>query len=434
MRLRSLLSRRVAIFAVFAAAYFLSQFFRSANAVLSKELAQDLALAAAQLGLMTSLFYVAFAMVQPPLGIALDRWGARAVTPTLMLVGAMGSLLFATGHAFAQVALGRALIGMGMAGVYMGSLKVFSRWFSLRRFATVSGFLVAFGSLGALSAAAPLARMAGVFGWRAVFLLGALAVVASALAVALVVRNAPPGAALREHGTEHGSIVQVFRNRTFIRIACADFFLVGTFLAAQGLWAGPFLYDVMGYTRNQAGTTLLFISLGALTGYPFSGWLAERFGMARVVVVGMTAFLLSQVGFLLAGRAGLGWLVCACFFVFGLGGSANILLLAHSRAVFPTAMTGRAVTGVNFFGMGGVAVLQWTMGVIIGSFAHDAAGRYPFAAFVAAFGITVVGGAAALLWYAPLAKEGRAAPLTVRFEPRMTGGADAGATAVREDA
>ncbi|MCJ7796725.1 MAG: MFS transporter, partial [Thermoleophilia bacterium] len=110
-------SRRLVIFALFSAAYFLSQFFRSANAVIAPDLSQELSIGAAQLGLMTSLFYAAFAAVQLPLGQALDRFGARVVTPSLMLVGAGGSLLFGAGHSFAVLALGRALIGMGMAGV-----------------------------------------------------------------------------------------------------------------------------------------------------------------------------------------------------------------------------------------------------------------------------------------------------------------------------
>ena len=307
------------IFALLGAAYFLSQFFRSANAVIAPDLSRELSIGAAQLGLMTALFYAAFSGVQLPLGAALDRFGARVVTPSLMLVGAGGSLLFGAGHSFAVLALGRALIGVGMAGVYMGSLKIFSQWFDIRGFATASGFIVAIGSLGALSAAAPLAYVAGAFGWRSVFWLGAGLIGLSALSVAVVTRNAPPGVALHEAGVEHGSIVQVFRSGTFLRIAATDFFLVGPFLAAQGLWAGPFLFDVLGVSRTQAGDLLLFISLGALCGYPFTGWLAERFGLARVVVVGLTGFILSQVGLLLAGAAGATWLVAACFFVSGSG-------------------------------------------------------------------------------------------------------------------
>ena len=78
------------------------------------------------------------------------------------------------------------------------------------------------------------------------------------------------------------------------------------------------------------------------------------------------------------------------------------------------SMTGRAVTGVNLFGMGGVAVLQWSMGVVIGSFARDAGGHYPLVAYVAAFGMTIVGGLVVLARYAPLARQAQpAAPRRV---------------------
>ena len=165
--------RASAIFGWFTAAYFLSYFFRSANAVIAGDLARDLALSADQLGLMTSLFFAAFAAIQLPLGIWLDRWGPRWVTPGLMLVGAAGSVIFALAPNFALLALGRALIGMGMAGILMGSLKIFSQWFPAHRFATMSGLLVGIGALGALAAATPLAWLNDAIGWRAVFGLGA---------------------------------------------------------------------------------------------------------------------------------------------------------------------------------------------------------------------------------------------------------------------
>src|SRR5665648_631890 len=74
-----------------------------------------------------------------------------------------------------------------------------------------------------------------------------------------------------------------------------------------------------------------------------------------------------------------------------------------SRSVFPTSMTGRAVTAVNLFGIGGSAVIQWGMGMVIGSFGCDSAGHYPPTAYAVALGITAVGGALSLLWYRSLA-------------------------------
>ncbi len=401
-----ILSRRTAIFAVLAAAYFLSQFYRSTNAVIAKDLSADLSLSASHLGLMTSLFYVSFAAVQLPLGAALDRFGPRYVTPGLMLVTALGSLLFGTAHGFAQLALGRALIGAGMAGVYMGSLKVFSRWFSVGKFATASGYLVGMGALGALGAGTPLAWFNQTFGWRSVFLGGSLLVAVSSGTIVAWVRNAPPGVDWRAGGDRTGGLADVFRDLRFWRIALLDFFLVGTLLSVQGLWGGPLLYDVLRMPQIEVGNVLVSLSAGALVGYLSSGWLAERFGKQRVLVATTGLFLAAQCAIVLGGLAGQEAVVRVAYPLFGVAGAANILLMAHVRAVFPTSMTGRAVTAVNLFGIGGTALLQWSMGVIVGSFGRNPQGHYPPEAYATAFALTIVGGLLALVFYAPLARQG----------------------------
>lgn len=405
-RLTTIFNRRTAIFGLFTAAYFLSYFFRSANAVIAPDLSRDLHLGAEQLGLMTSLFYAAFAAVQVPLGAALDRFGPRLVTPGLMLVTAVGAVVFATSHSFAQLALGRALIGMGMAGVFMGSLKVFSQWFSVRRFARVSGYLVGLGAMGALAAATPLALVAQAVGWRAVFAGGAVLVGMSSLSIFMWARNAPEGVEWQTSGGARGSVAQVFRDGRFWRIAALDFFLVGTMLSMQGLWGGPFLYDVFGLPQVQAGNLLVSLSLGGFFGYIASGSLAERFGASRVVQWAASVFLVAQVGMIVGGLSGQLWVVWIAYPAFGFAGAFNILLMAHARSVFPTSMTGRAVTAVNLFGIGGTALIQWGMGVVIGSFGRDSAGHYPPEAYATAMAVTVAGGVASLLWYRSLARRG----------------------------
>ena len=109
--------RRTVVFLVFLGAYFLSYFFRSTNAVIAGDLSRDMELSASQLGFMTSLFFLTFALAQLPIGAALDRFGARRTTSTLMLAGVAGNLLFSVAPSFPLLALGRALIGRGMAGV-----------------------------------------------------------------------------------------------------------------------------------------------------------------------------------------------------------------------------------------------------------------------------------------------------------------------------
>ena len=183
--------QRFVVFFVFLVAYFLSYFLRSTNAVIADDLTRDLSLSASQLGFMTSLFFATFAAAQLPLGSALDKFGARWVTPLLMLASVLGCVLFGLAQSFAVLAAARALIGLGTAANLMGALKSFSGWFREGRFATVSSLYLALGSTGALLAATPLAVLAEQFGWRNVFFGGGVATLLSAAAVMIWGRNAP---------------------------------------------------------------------------------------------------------------------------------------------------------------------------------------------------------------------------------------------------
>jgi predicted MFS family arabinose efflux permease len=397
-------SRRWVIFALFVSAHFLSYFLRSANAVISTDLTRDLALTAEQLGLMTSLFYASFALVQLPLGSGLDRFGPRWVTPGLMLMTVVGCVVFASAGSFELLALGRALIGVGMAGVLMGAIKVYGQWFPANRVATIAGFMVGISSMGSLFAATPLAWLNQGFGWRAIFLWCAPIVALSAGAIMLWVRNTPPGGEWHIASASAAGFRQIFADTRFWRIALVQFFLLGTVQAVQGLWAGPYLFDVLALSKLAAGNLLLCMGVGVVAGYFASGWLVDRYGALRVNATAVLVFALSQLVFVLPFHPPL-ILLGALFAVFGFTGAFNVALLAQARALFPPHMSGRAITAANMFGFGGTALIQWWMGLIIGAFAPDAQGHYPPGAYAAAFLFTFVGTVLALLWYATLARK-----------------------------
>ncbi|MFO7166902.1 MAG: MFS transporter [Chloroflexota bacterium] len=399
------MTQRIAVFSCFALGYFLSNFFRAANAVIAGDLTRDLALGAADLGLMTSLFYAGFALVQLPLGSALDRLGPRLTIPALMLAGAAGSLLFGTADSFGQLAAGRALLGIGMAGGLMGAIKAFGVWFSARRVATVTSLMVGLGAAGGLVAATPLAWLNQQFGWRAVFVWGAGTIVLSAALIALGTRNAPAGVAWRAAPGGAGGFGAIFGDGRFWRIAPINLFLVGTMLAVQTLWGGPYLFDVLRLDQIEVGNLLLMMSGGVVAGYFVCGPLGERLGIQRVVTAAAGLFSVCHIPFLLSGWTPPAALLAPVFFGLGFGGAFNLLLLAQVRALYPPHMSGRAVTALNLFGFGGAALLQWWMGVIVALFAPDAAGHYPAAAYAAAFGFTGACTALSLMWYATLARE-----------------------------
>ncbi len=393
---------RFLVFLAFLPAYFLSYFLRSTNAVIAEDLIRDLSLTASQLGLMTSLFFAAFAAAQLPVGSLLDRYGARWVTPLLMLSAVLGSLLFGLGQSFVTLAVGRALIGLGVAGILMGALKSFSGWFSSPSFARVSSLYLSLGSLGALSAATPLALLSETFGWRSVFFGGAGVALLSAALIPLFGRDAPEVATSEG---EQGGFADIFRSVQFWRVACLNFALVGSLFAYQSLWAGPFVSDVLGFSSVAVGNLLLVLSGGITVGYIVAGFLGERFGLERVLATAAAIFTLTHLGLILFSDAWPRWSLSVLFATFSVSSAFAVLMFAQVRAIFPLHLTGRAVTAVNLFGIGGSALLQWGLGLLIEAVAGTQSGPFPPAAYRAAFTFTGALSCAALLFYLPLVSQ-----------------------------
>jgi predicted MFS family arabinose efflux permease len=393
--------RRWAMVGTFMLAYWLSFFYRSANAVIADDLARDVGLGAGSLGFMTSVFFLSIAAVQLPLGAALDRFGARFVTPLLLVVTVCGSVVFATANDFTALAIGRALMGVGMAGVLMGALKVFAAWFEPRPFATVSSAFVGVGSLGALLAATPLALFTASFGWRAAFLWGAALVGMAAIAIVLVAREPRPTArGSPASGTATG-FTAVFRDGSFWRLALLAFAVKGGLFAWQGLWMGPLLIQGIGTSTIEAGNVLLALGLGAAAGFLGSGFVAATLGVGRTLAAGAAAFLLVLMVWILVTPA---WPLASLQLLaaaLGLTGASSVLAFAMAREAFPH-IPGHAVTAVNLFGIGGGAAFQWGLGAVIGAFA-TAHGAHPAMAFRAALVVTAAIVGVALARFAPLA-------------------------------
>ena len=370
-------------------AYFLSYFFRSANAVIAPELSSELRLSSGDLGLMTSLFYLSFAGSQIPIGWALDTYGVRVVQPVLLSIAVLGSVLFSVSSNLVTAGLARALLGIGLAGCLMAAFKAFAQWFPPERQATITGYLMALGVLGALGASTPLAVISDQTGWRSVFVYGAALTVIAAALIALLVRDAPARSAPRA-GTSSFN----FLEPTLLRIALVNFFGAGGLLSIQTLWGGKFLFDVYKLDKPQVGELLTVLNLGVLIGYGAIGWLADRYGLARVVLSGVAAFVVCLC--LLAASVPLPMLG-AVYFAFGVFGTSNLLLLTHARRLYPAALTGRATTFVNMFGIGGTFLLQALIGVIVGAF--------PSSGYAISFGLVALGLGLTLMLYAPATRQ-----------------------------
>lgn len=395
------------VFVPFAAGFFISILLRYINAVIAKDLAGDFALSAAELGLLTSAYFLVFAAFQIPLGVLLDRYGPRRVLAALLCFACAGALVFGAADGVATLALGRALLGLGVSGCLMGSIKAFTLWFPLSRLATLNGWILAIGALGAISATAPVEALAGSFGWRVIFLGLAVACATIATLIFLVVPEKTLPGAGASWGRQFSELGVILSNTFFWRVALPLIVVHGAYQALQGLWLAPWLADVRGLSRGEVANTLLAGSVAYGVGSVLFGTLADRIagaGLSRLAVykfgmgVALAAFLA------LAAGAREGALVIVV--LYGFGACAATLPYAILPQHFPPGLTGRVITASNIFMFLASFVFQWGIGAVL-SFWPTAAGRYPAEAYTVALGIAAIMQLATLAWLLPLKESSR---------------------------
>jgi len=377
-------------------------FYRVSMAVVSGDLVADLGLSAADLGIISGVFFYAFALAQIPLGPLLDRFGGRLTISLFGVVTTCGSLIFALAPGYLTAFTGRALLGIGTACVLMGSLKIYTNWFSLQEFPRVSGFMIAAGSMGSVFATAPLAFAVSLFRWRPTFLAITLAQALVTLTVFLIVRDAPTDTAGLTHrtpdrgGHEQSGVVEVWQllvsSPDFWLVALIAFFWYANYMVLLALWGGPYLRETVGLTRSQSGSILLCTSLGYISGSLLLGRAIDRLGgsLEKTILCGQSLLMVVMTAMLGPAEHLSRPLLASLFFAVGLVSGSGVIIYPLARKLVPLRYAATAMTGVNFFLLMGAAVMQHIMGLYINSFPRSEAG-HPAAAFHGAFRIPICG-------------------------------------------
>jgi MFS family permease len=387
----------IRLFLPFAAGYFLSYLYRTANAVIGPVLARELNLGDNALGLLTSTYFLAFGAAQLPLGMLLDRFGPRRVEAGLLLIAASGASVFALSDSLGGLALGRALIGLGVSACLMASFKAFAQWFPPERQASLTGWVMASGGLGALAASKPLELALGFATWREIALGLALATLAVAALLWSVVPDKQGEAGGTGFAAQMAGVKSIFSSPHFWRYAPMGFWFTGGFMAVQGLWASRWMTVLEGMSRADIAVRLTWMSGAMLVGFLFMGFFAT--GLVRRGVrldsiyrgaMALAIGLLTLISYRPSFAGNLLWpILGACFSL------SNVSYSLVAQA-FPSALSGRANTALNLLVFAGAFGLQWGIGILVD--ALQTAGWAGDTAFRAAF-FTLLGGQfLALLW------------------------------------
>lgn len=375
-------------------AYMLSQFYRAFLAVLSPVLMTEIGATTGDLARASGLWFAAFALMQLPVGWALDHLGPRRTASVLFGVGgAGGAAVFALAQGPGAITAAMMLIGIGCAPILMATYYIFARQFAPAIFGTLAGVTVGVSSLGNILSAAPLAWLIEAFGWRTT--VGSFAVLTALLAVAIALLVRDPE---KPEGEAKGSLLDLLRMPALWPIMAMMFVCYAPAAGLRGLWISPYINDRFGADLAQIGTATLVMGLAMVAGNFLYGP-ADRLLKSRKlpILIGNAGVALLLLTFWAFPPDGL-WSAIALFAAIGLLGASYPIVISHGRSFCPPHLTGRGVTLLNLFGMGGAGVMQFATAPIYSTLAQTRAPTEAYGALFGIIGMVILAGLSVYLW------------------------------------
>ena len=382
------LQKFIFIFLPFACGYFLSYLYRSTNAVLAPYLSNDLNLNAEQLGLITSAYFLTFGLFQLPLGVLLDKFGARKVQSILFLIAAIGAILFSLGNDVWSLVTARGLIGLGVSGALMAAFKAFAVWFPKERLPLLIGLFMSAGGMGAIVASTPLEMALQITDWRGVYLFIGIITIFVGVLIFFIVPEKQENNYNEKALPVLKVLKHIYTSYAFWRIGPLSGIAGGTGLAILGLWAGPWLSDIGKFNKNEIAN-ILFIStimmtigttsLGIITDY------LRKFNISPVGVMGGALFVfiipLTIITFGIMPKAIWPWVILS------ITSLAATLAYAGLSQHFPTSYAARASTAINLICFLMAFIAQYAIGFIMQLVEPGKQSGYSIKAYQAGFGL-----------------------------------------------
>ena len=408
--MQKVLRYRWLIFWILSFGYVMVYFHRLCPAVVAEDMRRDLSAGGGLLGLLGSAYFYPYALMQLPAGLLSDSWGPRKTISLFFCVAFAGSVVLGMAPNVYAAIVGRTIVGVGVAMLFVPTLKVLAEWFRVKEFAMMTGILMAMGGIGSYSAATPLAYISIWIGWRQSFVLvGIFTLVLGALVWAFV-RDRPadkgwpsltdPSGPAPEPIPLIQGVKMVLSQPHFWPLSSWFFFTCAIFFSFIGLWGGPFLMQIYGLSKPQAGHILSMAAIGMIVGSPLLSYLSNNQFKARKPVLILTSVLICMITgtlyfFIQSVPVVLLYFICLGIGIFA--GAAVTIGFTTNKELFPVSIAGTATGLVNFFPFLGGAVFQVILGTVLDSQGLTASGGFAFSGFRYCFLVLFACGLVALI-------------------------------------
>ena len=370
---------RALIFALLALAcgHMLSTLLRTIPAISLDVMAADFHTSPQTLASLTSIYHFAFAASQIPVGAAMDRFGVRPVSLSLLagtIVGALASGLATGPESFL---FGQFLLGVATSGMLMCPMTLAAKQMSAARFGLWSGIILSIGNVGMLLSASPLAFVVELWGWRAGFWISAGFGAVVAMAVFLLVPKQP--AAHADPSSPLSQMAEVLRiglSRPLRGLIALALVSLAATLVLRGLWGGPWLMEIKALGRIEAGNALGLFTLALIAGPVLMGIVDRTIGHRRELLAATHSLVALLLVLMAAGAPhypmselfGVTALPPlfdgALLVLIGLAISAQPLLFGMTQQLAGAQNAGKALSAINLAFFLGTALMQSTTGMV----------------------------------------------------------------------
>ncbi|MDN4472151.1 MFS transporter [Demequina zhanjiangensis] len=342
------------VFAVASATYFIAVIHRTALGVAGVDAAERFGVEATALSLLAVLQIAAYAGMQVPAGVLLDRWGPAPVMVAGSLVMALGQGLMAFAPDLGWALAARILIGVGDAPIFIAATRVVGLYFPPRRVPVMVQMTGLLGQSGQLATAIPVAFALHHAGWEGTFT--GLAVVGMLAALGVWWTMLRPGHGKPTEAPDRFSIAQALRlhwRTPGVRLGFWSHFL-GPFSinTIALLWGVPFFTQGQGRSTAEASMLLTVAVVTNIAVGPVIGALTSRYPMRRtwLVLGGASLTALAWVIVLIPGTPRPLWELIAFVVVVAAGGPMSLVGMDFARSF---AVQRRVGSATGFVNMGG---------------------------------------------------------------------------------
>jgi len=367
---QSTLGSRLAWLIWFTAASFIlfKLLIQFSSGIIIEQLMESFSLTAFGGGLLASVYYYVYVMLQVPAGFLIDRYGTRRMLSTAATVCGLGCFIFATAHYIMLAAFGRLLMGAGASFAFVGTMSLIARWFSSHRFGFMTAMTETLGMGSSLFGSYALAHLVQRFGWRSAMEEIAALALLIAMSLAIIIRNAP------KHTTRLASankrlLCQDFKSLVkkpviwLNGIYCSAMFSIITVFVA--LWGVPFMQKVHHLSLSQATLLCNLMFVGVAFGTLLIGWLDSHIRSRRTLMI-TTAVIASIILFILIYDTTLSILIAvALMLLLGLMTSSYVASFIISNQVSGQHTRGSAAGITNMLCVGSAPILQPFVGLML---------------------------------------------------------------------